>query len=333
MEAIVEKVFTEEIIMKGKQLFSVGGEWKKLGDFESFIFSGNLETTGTACILRFTHSSHRSSKDVFAEVEWVAYLKEKGARVPQHYYSIHHNLTEEIQAEDGSYFIVACYEMFEGSRIKWTEIEEEGNWEIVEEWGRTIGQLHRITKDYSPKDALKRLSWRDEELLQIEAWMENPDPEIVQYRDQILRQLEALPVNRNVFGLIHSDVHTGNFLVKDGKINVFDFDDCSYHWFASDIAIALYYSILSRDFQKSEEREEIAKMFLSHFLIGYETENHLPDSALQTIPIFLQLRDIVLYAVLQKKWDLSSLDDHQTTFFNMIESRVQSQQPIVQVTF
>ncbi|HWO75287.1 MAG TPA: phosphotransferase [Bacillus sp. (in: firmicutes)] len=333
MEAYVERLFSEDIIAKGKQLFGVGGEWKKLGDFESFIFSGNLESTGSACILRYTHSSHRSAKDVLAEVEWVSYLKEKGARVPEHYYSINHNLTEEIQAEDGSYFIIACYEKFDGSRVKWMEIEDEGNWTIVEEWGRTIGQLHRITKDYSPISDLKRLSWRDEELLQTEKYVESPVPEVIQYRDLVLSQLEELPVNQDVYGLIHSDIHTGNFLIENGKINVFDFDDCSYHWFASDIAIALYYSILSRDFQKSDDREQIAKKFLDHFLKGYETENHLPESALETIPVFLRLRDIVLYAVLQKKWDLNSLDEHQTTFYNMIESRVLSQTPIVQVSF
>ena len=333
MEAIVERLFTEEIITKGKQLFCVGGELKKLGDFESFIFSGNVESTGEDCILRFTHSSHRSAQDILAEVEWVSYLKEKGASVPEHYDSINHKLTEEIKAEDGSYFIVTCYEKFEGSRVKWSEIEAEGKWEIVEEWGRTIGQLHRITKDYSPKIGLKRLSWKDEELLQIEEWIANPIPEVIQYRNQILSQLEQLSVNRDVYGLIHSDIHLGNFLIEDGKMNVFDFDDCSYHWFASDIAIALYYSILSRDFQKTDEREQIAKKFLDHFLKGYEKENLLPADALETIPIFLRLRDIVLYAALQKKWDLDALDEHQTTFFNMIESRVLSQQPIVQVKF
>jgi len=55
--------------------------------------------------------------------------------------------------------------------------------------------------------------------------------------------------------LIHTDVHAGNFFVDDGRITVFDFDDSSYQWFASDIAIALYYTIW-RKFDGHEQREK-----------------------------------------------------------------------------
>ncbi|GAA0314913.1 hypothetical protein GCM10008967_01780 [Bacillus carboniphilus] len=81
MEKYVDDLFTEDILEQGKKVFHVGGEWEKLGDFESYIFSGKHEESGQDCILRYTHSSHRSNTDVLAEVEWVHFLKEKGAQV------------------------------------------------------------------------------------------------------------------------------------------------------------------------------------------------------------------------------------------------------------
>lgn len=329
MEASVDRLFKDEIFSLGKKLFNVDGDCKKLGDFESYIFSGSRE--GKECILRFTHSSHRSTTDVLAEVEWVYFLKENGAQVPEHYYSTYGKLAEAIPAEDSSYFIVACYQKFNGTPLKFQEVEDEGKWELVEEWGKTIGQLHRITKEYTPTDGIKRPSWKEEELLNLEETIQNPSEKLLEYRNRIVDHLDQLPVNTDLFGLIHSDIHAGNFLVDNGKINVFDFDDSSYHWFASDIAIALYYTMLSRDFRRNDKREEVAQQFLEHFMKGYETENQLPDHALQSIPYFLQLRDIVLHSVLNKKLDPATLNENDKRFIQMVNDRIEAQQPIVDV--
>ncbi|GAA0314908.1 hypothetical protein GCM10008967_01770 [Bacillus carboniphilus] len=258
-----------------------------------------------------------------------SFPKRKRSSGSEHFFSKNHQLTEVIPAADDSYFIVACYEKFNGSRLRFREVEEEGKWELVEEWGKTIGQLHRITKEYTPSNQVKRPDWNEEELLKIEEFVKSPPQKVLQYRDNVIEQINQLAINSDVFGLIHSDIHSGNFLIENGKINVFDFDDCSYHWFASDIAIALYYTMLGRDYHKEDNREAIANRFLEHFLKGYKTENTIPREAIESIPLFLRLRDIVLYAVINKKLDPDTLDENDRLFIKMVTERVLSQQIIV----
>ena len=53
--------------------------------------------------------------------------------------------------------------------------------------------------------------------------------------------LDSLPKDDDCYGLIHADIHQGNFFVDENdNITIFDFDDCHYHWFAYDLAVPLF---------------------------------------------------------------------------------------------
>jgi Ser/Thr protein kinase RdoA (MazF antagonist) len=105
--------------------------------------------------------------------------------------------------------------------------------------------------------------------------------------------------------LIHQDAHGGNFFVDDaGRITLFDFDDCAYSWYANDIAIVLFYLITNR-----ADATEVTRKFMPHFLRGYRRESRLDPIWLKEIPHFLKLREIDLYAVIHRSFDVDHLDD------------------------
>jgi Ser/Thr protein kinase RdoA (MazF antagonist) len=115
---------------------------------------------------------------------------------------------------------------------------------------------------------------------------------------------------------------------------VFDFDDSSYHWFVSDIAIPLYYSAWYKFPEgDSEIRSAFGHDFLTHFLKGYSSEYQLDLNWIERIPTFLKLRDIVLYSVLHKKWDLSNLNGKQSKLLEEIKSRIEQGEPIVTLDY
>ncbi len=98
----------------------------------------------------------------------------------------------------------------------------------------------------------------------------------------------------------------GNLFVDEaGNITLFDFDDCVYGWFIYDIAMALFYSVPF----DPPEAASLAREFMPHFLRGYRSENKLDDAWLQELPHFLKLREIELYAIIHRSFDVNNVDD------------------------
>ena len=42
----------------------------------------------------------------------------------------------------------------------------------------------------------------------------------------------------DVYGLQHGDLHQENYLFRDGRIGVIDFDDCGFGWYIDDLAVS-----------------------------------------------------------------------------------------------
>ena len=81
---------------------------------------------------------------------------------------------------------------------------------------------------------------------------------------------------------MHQDAHGGNFFVDEaGNITLFDFDDCVYGHFIYDIAMVLFYAVMSDFEQRTPE-------FCVPFFRGYRSENHLDPIWLSEIPHFPQ---------------------------------------------
>ncbi|MBU1878637.1 MAG: hypothetical protein KJ734_06785, partial [Chloroflexi bacterium] len=91
---------------------------------------------------------------------------------------------------------------------------------------------------------------------------------------------------------------------EDGIITLFDFDDCCYCWFVHDIAIVLFYIVMG-----AEDELAFTETFLTHFLRGYRRENRLDPRWLNEIPHFLKLREIDMYAIIHRSFDVDNLDD------------------------
>jgi amicoumacin kinase len=328
MEASVERVFSKKVIELTGDFFGVNTEEAvKLGDAENYVFE--VYRDGVPYILRLTHESHRTKEQVMAEVMWVEYLRNNGSHIPKVIPSIENNLVEVAKGLDGSEFYSCLFEKAPGVRMKITDENFDEN--LFFEWGRTIGQLHRLTKSYTARAEYKRLSWDDEELLNIRLFNNEAPIEVVHQQERLMKKLNTLPVHKNNFGLIHSDIHHGNFHYHQGKIYVFDFDDASNHWFASDLAIPLYYCMWSLEHKTEKDRHEHAIKLMRNLIKGYETENQLALADYETIPLFLKVRDLTLYSFFYKKYDMSSSDIQLNKTVERIEQRIKENRCIVDI--
>ncbi|WP_436375545.1 phosphotransferase enzyme family protein [Cytobacillus sp. BC1816] len=327
MEKAVDALMTDDILTNFFRIYSLNIEnYKKLGDFENYVYE--VHKDGKAHILRITHSSHRMLEELLSEADWMSYLNSKNLKVPEVFSSQNWNLVERLTAGDGSAFYASLFSKAEGKPI--SVRAPEFNNELFQAWGRTVGKMHAATKSYVPSDGIvPRMQWDEEELLTVEKYIPAEDQLVIKHTEDLLNLLQNLPKHINNYGLIHTDLHSGNFFYDGKEIQVFDFDDCCYHWFASDIAIPLYYSLLYK-FKEGDpsEMKIFGKQFLDSFLDGYRLENEIPDDLGRQLPLFLRLRDITLYSVLHKK--IAPKDRNSQLLFMMetIKKRIERNDPI-----
>ena len=329
MEKIVDALMTKELLSKFLSLYGLDQSVKKLGDFENFVFEVYRE--GKPLILRLTHSSHRSEEDIASELDWMKHLYKKDLSIPEVFTSKNGQFFEAIPAGDNTIFYGCLY-----SKVKGTEVDvrsEKFDAPLFKVWGETIGMMHQATKTYVPLEGMKtRDSWDQDDLLKVEKYYPKDDTQLIQNAKEVIASLSKLPKNPDSYGLIHTDIHSGNFFYDGEMIHVFDFDDASYHWFGSDIAIPLFYSIFYKiPAKQKEERQRFADLFMKAFMEGYEKANKLPDGWKEQIPLFLMLRDVILYSVFHKKIAPEDRGERLLAMMDEIRDRIRNKKPIVNV--
>jgi Ser/Thr protein kinase RdoA (MazF antagonist) len=113
---------------------------------------------------------------------------------------------------------------------------------------------------------------------------------------------DVLGRGRAVWGLIHADLHHGNFLLgPGGEIRAIDFDDAGWGHFLQDIAVPL--SVARRLPDAAAAALEAA------FFVGYRTVRALPEAHERLLPVFLAARHLVLLRWFAQRTDNPVLRD------------------------
>ncbi|QYR22814.1 phosphotransferase [Paenibacillus sp. sptzw28] len=337
MEQEVEKLFGESILREAAIRFDLNaGTWRKLGDFENYVYEADRD--GKQVILRLTHSSHRTLDEIHAELNWIAYLSSSGLgdQISECLPSRNALTAERIDAGD-SYFIACLFRKAPGQRADWKD-PAVWNAELFGAWGAVTGRMHRITEGYNQtvgNGIPRRAEWDEDELLiHADRYIPKDEPVVRERLETVMARLRRLPKPVDGYGLIHTDLHEGNFFVDRGRITVFDFDDCAYNWFVHDLAIPMYYAV-SRGAPESYggDRSAFARDFFLAFWQGYAPEYRLAPEWLDALPVFLEMRDLTLYLVLHKKMDVNSLPEGLRVRFDAIRERIVSGNPLVDIDF
>ena len=299
MDKAIRDRYSDAILHQAMARYAIAADQIERGDgFESYIYRFQRED-GPA-ILRVTHSLRRSAEQIHGEVDWINYLAAGGATVAGALLSARGQLVEEIDDGQGGTFLVTAFAYAPGrpwGDVGWTTARQES-------YGRLIGRIHALTKAYEPPDpAWRRPSWPAVFADEINDLLTGRDGVILDRYQAIIRRIEAMPRGRDEYGLIHFDAHGGNFHVDGDTITLFDFDDCAYNWFIGDIAMVIFYMITNAD-----DPVGILAGFLPPFLRGYRAENRLDPAWLAAIHDFLTTREIDLYAVIQRSYDLPDGD-------------------------
>lgn len=253
----------------------------------NFVYFANLE--GREVILRLTETSHRKAYEIESELHWINYLFENGMQVANPIRSMGGSLFAELTAEKT--FYVTVFEKAPGGPLK---NEEDVPEEMIKIWGRYLGKMHQLTKNYRPPVNIQpRQQWEQDESLAMALRGHDKSDGIPYTRlNELLEWMRLLPKEKEHYGLIHTDLHRGNFFVDDNRITAFDFDDSCYQWFSYDF-IAAVNSIHKNFYEgnKHPDKDKTYKIFLS----GYQLENNLDQIWIDRIEIFDKFRAVMVY--------------------------------------
>lgn len=293
MDPRIAARFNDGMLRRALAFYAALGPAEALDGFESFIY--RFTCADGDRILRLGHSGRRSPAAIAGEVDWINHLARGGAGVARAVLSENGRLVEAIDDGHGERFLATAFVRAPGGRLP------KRDWApaFVRHYGAVIGRIHALSKGYAPADpAWRRGDWDAPANLDVERGLGEDDAAVRARFAEVLDRLRALPTDSGSYGMIHQDAHAGNFHVHDGRITLFDFDDCVYGHFVYDIAMVLFYAA-----NGEEDPAAFAAAFMPDFLRGYAGENELEPRWLEALPHFMKLREIDLYAQINFSFD------------------------------
>jgi Ser/Thr protein kinase RdoA (MazF antagonist) len=278
-------------------------ETEPLGGFENLLLRSS-EQPGR--VLRLTHTSRRSVAMIEAEFEFMDHLSSHGVPVVAPVRSREDRLVEEVRTEAGDDLVVACMVEAPGRfrrRDEWADSE-------IETYGELLGAAHAAMADFAPGTTL-RPPWTDP-IFDV-GFDPAIDAEFVARVDEIRAECAAHPAGA-VDMLIHQDAHFGNLNITDeGRISLFDFDDCGYGTPTHDVAIVLFYWVMGA----GDDQHDRVRRFLRHFMRGYERRASLPANWPEGADLFLTFREVDIYWLIS----LESIEDSSPLERTFMERR------------
>jgi amicoumacin kinase len=324
--------FNDEILQEAMQRYGIPeNEIKPLDAFESFIYE--FERGGEGYILRIGHSFRKSEALIQGEVDWINHLARGGVSVARAIPSENGKLVEVVDDGQGGQFFATAFVRAAG-QAPW-----DAGWSPAryESYGEMIGKMHALAIDYEPPvSGWRRLEWDDASLKFIELYL--PKSEVIAHQEykSVIKHIYSLPKDNSSYGLIHQDAHQNNFFIdEDGNLTLFDFDDCAYSWFINDIAIVLFYISMDAKEFGYESVQAFTQDFMTHFLRGYrKAYNKLDPKWFQEIPYFLKLRELELYAVVFRDFDINNIGDPWiANFMQERKMRIEQGLPFIEFDF
>jgi len=233
-----------------------------------------------------------------AILAWMAHLAQHGVSVPAPLPSQKGKLIEPIPTVEGTWLASV---FTRAPRVLSEEIPiDQWHPDQFEILGRCVGKMHAVAEQYDPASGLKRPNWNESGSL----FNKPVDPTLPGHREkqeQIIEKLRGLPRPPFAYGMIHADLHFGNFYFdsKTNTITLIDFDDCALGWYVMDLAVLIFDVLV---LYEGPGRRGFAELFTRQLLSGYMQEKDVFSGWIHRIPLLLKLLEINIYSMVHKSY-------------------------------
>lgn len=272
-----------------------------------FIFHGENTTFradrgADRHLVRIHRPGYQTAETICSELMWLEALRDSEITAPEPERTVHGDFLATIDVPGGNPRHVALLKWVEGTLIGARVSEDR-----LKAMGRLLARLHDHADSFEPPANFVRKRLDADGLF-------GPDPvmgggmHLVPGEDQMLFEevqgrlkelLSRLGEGKEVFGLIHADLHYGNLVFPPShgarpEAAPIDFDDTAFGYLAYDLAVVL--SPLDRKFPGMGTRQAV--------LDGYREVRPLPLEVEEVIDDFVVARMLTITF-----WVLSRTDN------------------------
>ena len=252
---------------------------RNVANFVYFAKMGDREV-----VLRLTPLSQRTAEEIQAELEWMDEVHKYQILTPQIIRSNQSALFETVVI-DNQIFHCVVMEKIDGIRTERDTLDEK----IILIWSECLARLHLNAKKYSA--GAGRAEWNGDSTFELCMTVFPNTLESTQILfTELCEFLKVYP--KDNYGLIHGDLHEGNFFYKNDRLTIFDFDDCAYHWFIYDLTVPVM--SIFKTFEGDEftvKREH----FINLFLMNYFKFVPKPKNFKSNFRKFIQYRCVLVH--------------------------------------
>jgi Ser/Thr protein kinase RdoA (MazF antagonist) len=270
---------------------------------ENFVYRFR-DPAGGERYLRITPNERRSVDQLTAEIDFVLYLHEHGVKLAPPVKSLAGNWIETIESPQGTYNLTV-WEAIYGETVKWGLDRE--NRRYLFERGKALGKIHRLAQSFRPGEAQRHHWWEDELFTDPVQFLPESDVAQRQEYNTLFQWLVKRPRTPQNYGMTHGDFGSGNTRHANGEVVCFDFDDCSFHWYAYDLAVAI------RAGRKLPFKYR--KAYLQVLMDGYSQENSLNGDTAVEVAMFSRLAALYRYVAVLRKCKREDFDEPMRRLF------------------
>lgn len=269
-------------------------------------------------VARVTLAKKRTKEQLHAELAFMETINLNGLKTISPY-QFHDQSITSFKCNGLIYWVV-LFEFFNGTHID-LQNRSEWNANFFRNWGRTIAKIHSIVSETSQEFTRPCFIRNGGEINPIPSLMDKVDPKLAVVYESMKMELETFSKTKETFGLIHNDLHQGNFFVVENELILFDFDDCAYNWYAQDLAVSLYHALWTGE-SFHPDWTEFHEVFITNFFNGYRSYRSITDDDMKLVSIFLRMRELFLFLLFKSTWDLDGLEEWQETKLIKLEESI-----------
>lgn len=252
-----------------------------------------LASAGQRKIILRVHRPHYHTRaEIQSELAWISALRQSGSvSTPSPLPGIDGEYLGEIEA-GGRYFFVVAFQFVDG--------REPNVGESLPEWFERLGavtaSLHEHSRQWSYPDGFARKRWDLETMIGADGYwgdwraaegLKRADERIIlEAVSRIEERLCRYGQGAERYGLVHADLRLANLLVSGNSLEIIDFDDCGFCWFAFDFAAAISFY----------ELDPMIPELKRAWIAGYRTVADLGREDEEEMATFVMLRRIMLTA-------------------------------------
>jgi Ser/Thr protein kinase RdoA (MazF antagonist) len=300
---------------------------RNLYGFHNYIY----EIIGdVSFVLRVSRAGSKKEAETKSEIDFLLYLKKNNAPIASPVKSLNNQYVHSVLIDDSNY-IVSAYEILKGMDFRTRGIDEKERLVVI---GRTIGKIHKLSKQYTAKTIIHRRNWSDNpHLIKAASIFANYNIELLNRFKEYMLIMDRFPHNSKSFGLVHGDLLFSNYFFDDkNNIMIFDFDECEYSWYIYDIAVCIYYYLLGGNPKELSGKSEEAKELFYNILQGYQEEFKIDSDCVRDINLFFQMRDYVLLSSILET-SRGNLNGWTKDFVGGAVNRLLVRKPFIGVNF